>query len=140
MSWLKHPDVRKDVETVVKGLSEQITGRRATASESYQTLLEATVVAKSLSDGSSLKREWFFSSLGLEWDDGDRETWYLTRSGAPYFSIKEFQGGICIDCPRHAFPPRPGRDKCLACTWLTRYPRLKCPQWPPRCRARAQLV
>lgn len=80
MSWLKHAEVRQDSEAKVEKLTERINSRRETASGDYEHAQVYSVVKKSLADGLALKREWFFSSIGIEWIDGERETVYLSRA------------------------------------------------------------
>jgi hypothetical protein len=80
MTWLTHADVRQDTEAKVAKLSQKIDSRRESASGDYDHAHIYAVVRKSLADGLALKREWFFSSFGTEFVDGDRETVYLTRA------------------------------------------------------------
>ena len=80
VNWLKQTEVRKDIEDVVKGLTEKIDSRNKSAAGSYDHELVAAIVSKSISDGHALKREWFFASFGAEFIDGDKETCYFSRA------------------------------------------------------------
>jgi hypothetical protein len=80
MGWLSKEIVREDATAKVAELEGKIDNRLKTASLTYEHELIARNAARSIADGHALRKEWFFSSLGIEWDADDRETWYLCRS------------------------------------------------------------
>lgn len=80
MPWLTHADVRDDMEARVSDLTAKIDGRRAVASPQYDHAEIAAIVGNTLAAGNSLKKKWFYSSLGIDWGEGDRETWYVAKA------------------------------------------------------------
>ena len=94
MPWLTNETVVTEVEKKVAELHRRIDGRRNSADSSLsqhpaakisdpsspsQQLL-AKIVGESLTAGQAIQKEWFCDSLGVMWEAGDPETWYVCRA------------------------------------------------------------
>ena len=80
MTWLTQANAREDVQSKVSEITTKIDDRRAISSETHEHLAIAQIVGETLAGGIALKKEWFYSSVGIDWGDEDRETWYVSRA------------------------------------------------------------
>jgi DNA helicase IV len=108
MAWLTRSNVRDEVEAKVRDIGAKIDERRSHTSGEYEHEEIARVVGQSLAAGTALKKEWFYSSVGIEWDQEDRETWYVSRAPIAATFVGEYVvhwthwiGRLCTQIREH---------------------------------------
>jgi hypothetical protein len=80
MHWLKATSVRGAAESKVSELSKRINDRRSVASGRYEHEMIVKAVREPITAGLALQKEWFCDSVGITWEEGEEETWYISRA------------------------------------------------------------
>jgi hypothetical protein len=80
MPWISPESAVDDVEEKISEIREKIDQRRKNSSLTYEYKEIAQAVGDSLAAGTALRREWFYSSVGIDWDGEEAESFYVVKA------------------------------------------------------------